>query len=104
MTSFVDLMGHIPQELFQEIFIPVDNIESNFLGILLQGVKSFLVFLIRMDVGVEEVSGDFLPFSPHLLKRIDCAVGTTDMQKNFHLLETVSSNAESPAKAGSNEC
>jgi len=45
-----------------------------------------------VDVGVEEVSGDFLPFFPHLLKRIDCAVGTADVEENSHLLETGSPN------------
>jgi len=47
-----------------------------------------LIFLIRMDVGVEKVSGDFVPLFPQPLKRSDGAVGTTDVKKEFHLRQS----------------
>ena len=97
-------MGDILQELLEKIFSPIDHLQPNFLRVLFQRVESFLVFLVRMDIGIEKKSNRLLPFFSDSFKGIDRTVGTTDMQKNFHLLKTVSSNAESPAKAGSNEC
>jgi hypothetical protein len=84
LTSLLDSMRHTAQKLLEEIFIPVDHFQPNYLGVLSQCVESFLVFLVGMDVGIEEVSGDLLPFFPHLLKRIDYAVGTTDVEEDFH--------------------
>jgi hypothetical protein len=87
-------MRHILQELLEEIFVPIDHLQPNFLGVMSQCVKSFLVFLVGMNVGIEEVSGDLLAFFPHLFKRIDCAVGATDVKEDFHWVESVSSNAK----------
>jgi len=92
-------MGHILQELLQKIFIPIDHLQPDLLGVLSQCVESFLVFLVRVDVRIEEVSGDLLPFSPHLLKRIDCAVATTDVEEDSHWMETVNSNVKCQTNA-----
>ena len=77
-------MGHISQKLFEEIFIPVDHFQPNFLGVLSQCVKSFLVFLVRMDVGIEKISDNFFPFFSDSFKGIDGTVGTADVEEDFH--------------------
>jgi hypothetical protein len=47
-----------------------------------------------MNVGIEKESSDILPFFFHSFKGVDSTVGTADMEENFHLLETVSSNTK----------
>jgi hypothetical protein len=39
-----------------------------------------------MNVGIEKVSNDFLPFIFNSLKRINSTVGTTDMEEDSHWL------------------
>ena len=100
-TSLLWLGGYVFQEFLKEIFIPVDHHQPDFLGVLSQRVKPFLVFLIRMNVGIEKISDNFLPFFFESFKGIDCTVGTTDVKEGFHWLETVSSNAKNQS---SKEC
>jgi hypothetical protein len=38
-----------------------------------------------MDVGIEKVSGDIIPFFFHSFKGVDGTVGTTDVEENSHL-------------------
>ena len=47
-----------------------------------------MVFLVRMNVGVEKVSDGLLPFFSDSLKGIDGTVGTTDMKENFRFAQT----------------
>ena len=54
-------MGHISQKLLKEILIPIDHLQPNFLGVLFQRVESFLVFLVRMNVGVEKEANRLHP-------------------------------------------
>jgi hypothetical protein len=87
-------MGDISQKLLKEILIPIDHLQPDFSGVLSQRLKSFLVFLVGMDVGIEEISDNFFPFFSDSFKGIDSAIGTTDMEEDFHFLESVSSNVK----------
>jgi hypothetical protein len=95
-------MGHISQELLEEIFIPIDHLQPNFLRVLFQRVESFLVFLVRMDVGIEKISNRLFPIFSDSFKGIDRAVHTTDMEEDFHfspcpswslLIQTINSDS-----------
>jgi len=81
-------MGHILQELFEKIFIPIDHHQPDFLGVLFQRVKSFLVFLERMDVGIEKIPDNFFPLFSDPFKGIDGAVGTTNVEQDSHIFES----------------
>ena len=78
-------MGDILQELLEKIFVPIDHLQPDFIGVLFQCVESFLVLLVRVDVRIEKISDDFFPFVSDLFKGIDGTVGTTDMKEDFHL-------------------
>ena len=77
-------MGHIPQELLEEIFIPIDHLQPSFFGVLSQRVESFLVFLVRMNVGIEKKSDNSPPFFSDSFKGIDRTVGTANMEQDLH--------------------
>jgi hypothetical protein len=40
-----------------------------------------------MNIGIEKISNDFIPSLSYPLKGINGAVGTTDVEEDFHLLK-----------------
>ncbi len=64
LASLPGMMRGIFQKVFEEIFIPIDDFQSDLLRILLNRLKPSLVFLIRVDVGIEKIANNVLsPFS-----------------------------------------
>ena len=73
-------MGDVSQKLLQKIFVPIQYLELNLFRILFEGTQPFLIFLIGMNVRVEEVADNLFSFSPELFQWIDGAVSTADMK------------------------
>jgi hypothetical protein len=78
-------MRYISQKLFQEIFISVDHLQPGPLRVLFQCIKSLLIFLVWMNVGIKKIANSLIPYFFHPFEGINGTVGTTDMEKDLHL-------------------
>jgi hypothetical protein len=83
-ASFFRFLGYVSQKFFKKIFIAIDHFQTRSLRVLLQSLQSLLIFLIRMDVGIEKVSNHFIPSFFDPFKGINTAVGAADMEEGFH--------------------
>ncbi len=64
LASLSGVMGGVFQKVFEEIFIPIDDFQLHLIRILFNRLKPSLVFLIRVDVGIEKIANHLLsPFS-----------------------------------------
>jgi hypothetical protein len=88
LTPFFYPRGHAFQKLLEKIFISVDHLQTAALRVFLQRVQSFLIFLVGVDVRIEKISDGLVPFFLHSFKGINGAVGTTDVEKDFHSIKS----------------
>jgi hypothetical protein len=79
-ASLLDLMRRILQELLQQIFVSVNDLQSNFLRILSECFQPPLILLVGVDIGIEKISDDLVSFFLEVLERVDSTVGATNMK------------------------
>jgi hypothetical protein len=83
-TTLGRVGGDSGEEFFQAVFIVVDDLQLDHCGILADRPQPFQVFLVGVDIVIEEKTGDLQTAGPHFLHRIDGARGAAHVEEYFH--------------------
>ena len=75
---------YAPQKLLQLIMILVDHAQRQALLDLPNRPQSPLIFPIRMNIGIVPEPENLPPVLTELFQRIQCAIGTTNVEENLH--------------------
>jgi hypothetical protein len=77
-------VSYLPQEVFEEVFIPVNHADTVRRSPLPNSRQPSLILLVGMNIGIKEKADQFMLFLLQHLAGIHKTGGATDMNQDFH--------------------